>query len=254
MTKKIDTPPLGDHVISGIDVSPVMGNYYVKYGGEPIREQLDFFQALGISHLFDRRVMMGAVFGNSILDVHNFDFSGYSNGSNNCNGYDGVMTRMRELPIMIGCSDCPEILVAGETAVGIVHSTSKTLDQYILDHFFEMFFETEDPDKTKVAFSPYILPMDYFGNFEDLDRFNEWVKEGCVQSNNGQHHLDLGKMNRLDLLRLGLSRENIYDAQHNSYRMSRHSHKDGGYAISHRHAANTPGSREGRGIVCIMLK
>ena len=47
MTKKIDTPPLGDHVISGIDVSPVMGNYYVKYGGEPIREQLDFFQALG---------------------------------------------------------------------------------------------------------------------------------------------------------------------------------------------------------------
>jgi copper oxidase (laccase) domain-containing protein len=255
VVNKIYQYSFGEHVLNGTDISCPIDNYNVKYGGEPLRAQLMLLERLGIQHLFDRRAVMGAVFGNSVLKITDLECSGYDSESRSrCSGYDGVITNERNLPLMTGWGDCPELLVAGKNTVGIVHSTGKTLDRYILDNFFKLFFETEDPADTKVGFSPYIFPGNYTGDFRDLTRFNEWSEAGLIRIENGVQHMNLAGMNAEDLLRLGVLAKNIHNKCYNSYQISIESNREGGYAVSHRHAANTPGTREGRGAACIMLK
>jgi copper oxidase (laccase) domain-containing protein len=269
MTGNIHQYDLGKTVANGIETRCPMGNCYVKYGGEPMTSQLRLLSEIGASNLFDRRVMIGAVFGNSVLRVKDLSFSGYKTeqepicmansgyeaARTMCNGYDGVITSMKGLPIMIGWGDCPELLVAGKNTVGIVHSTGKTLDKFILDNFFAQFFETECPVDTRVAFSPYLFTEHYTGDFRNLARFDEWSEAGVITGSiDDRQHLDLEGANMRDLLRLGILHENIHNAHYSSYNLSALSHELGGYAVSHRHATNTPGAKEGRGAMCIMLR
>lgn len=244
----------GDNILNAIDVSVPQSNYWMKYGDDAVESQSRFFQSLGVSHLFARRVVAAYPFGTNVMEISDLSFSGYeSEKRSRCNGYDGVITSIPEIPLFSGWGDCPQLLVAGENSVGLVHTARDTLDNYILTIFFEMFFRNNTPRKTKVGFSPYIFPESFDHQYVNLKR-EDWFNKGCIYKKDNLLYVDLFKMIEDDLLRLGITPENIMDAKLNSFKISEDSFKRGGYSVSHRHALSVEGAKEGRGGLCIMIR
>ena len=236
-----------------IDISDVQKNYSVKWGNGALDAQRELLNGCGMGGLFDRRVVVASAFGVKIARVEDSSFSGYDNkGRSRCDGYDGAITDLSNIPIMHGWGDCPWLMVAGRGKIGVVHATRETIDKFVLDHFFEGFFKGIDRFGVKVGFSPFIRADKFSHEYLNLNRISDWENSDAAYKKNGVYHLDLGKMIHAELERLGVLRENIFDAGFDSYKMSERSVKEGGFAVSHRHVFDSGATKEGRGACCII--
>ncbi len=245
----------GPRVLNGIDISIPQPNYFVKYGADAINSQKRFLQRLGIGHLFERRVMIASNFDSKIVTINDLSFSGYETESRSkCNGFDGVIVTEPVIPLLSGWGDCPWLMIASDSVVGTVHAARKTLDNYILNSFFDVLSKITPLSSLKIGLSPFI-PTHLFGHQQvHLERRREWEDCGAIHHERGQFYIDLYRMICADLEKIGIAREQIMNAELSSFALSESSHQHGGYAISHRHALQTQNAREGRGAFCIMLK
>lgn len=246
---------LGPRVLNGIDISIQQPNYFVKYGPDALESQQKFLQRLGIGHLFERRIMIASHFDSRVISVNDLSFSGYETDSRSrCNGFDGVIVTEPEIPLLSGWGDCPWLLVASDSMIGTVHAARKTLDNHVLYSFFEAASKKTDLASFKIGLSPFI-PTPLFGHQQiSLERRRDWEDSGAIHGDNGEVFIDLYAMIIADLMKIGISREQVVNARLSSYAISQRSHELGGYAVSHRHALQTEKAQEGRGAFCLMLQ
>lgn len=246
---------LGQHVLNGIDISIPQQNYMNKYGSDALDAQKRFFSELGILKSFEKRVAMACSFEMKIKRVVDFSHSGYDTEMRSkASGYDAIYTSLVGLPLVTFWGDCPQLMVSGKKTIGIVHAARETLDKRVIEEFFNVFLKEESPKNVHVGFSPYIQPKNFSHGKILLERAQEWLETGCIERQNEQYYLNLKNMIERDLSQVGIPDKNIHNAKLSTYDISFASLKAKGYKVSHRHAAKTHQGKEGRGIVCIMLK
>ena len=234
-------------ILDAIDVSIPQRNYFRRYSSDAIENQRTFFSELGIENCFDNRVIVANSFGTNILRVEDLSHSGYTDNECNCDGYDGVITSIPKVPLFTGFGDCPQLMVIGNNEIGLVHATRDTLDNYILQVFFDEFSRNNNLSETKIGFSPYLHTPNFGHKYLNLQR-TDW-DESIIEIQ-GVYFLDLKKMILEDLQNLGINDFNIFDLSINTYNLSQQSAERGGYQISHRQAS----TKEGRGGLVLMLR
>lgn len=115
--------------------------------------------------------MMACGFGTDLVNISNNSFSGYSDqSSSRCNGFDGVIVTEPNFPIVIPWGDCPNLLVAGKSSIGIVHAARDTIDMDIVRVFFERFLVREAVQNVRIAMTPCIAADFFDHEWLDLRR------------------------------------------------------------------------------------
>ncbi len=235
------------NVLDTIDISIPQKNYFLKYSNDAIKNQKELFKNLKIQRYFNNRVVIANSFETKILYLKDLSHSGYTGQVSKCNGYDGVITGMRNIPLFTGFGDCPQLMVVGDKEIGLVHATLKTLDKNILKKFFKIFSINNNLSKTQIGFSPYIFPENF--KYKTLKLKRATLLESITKKD-GFYFIDLKQMILRDLIKIGINPLNIKDLNVNTYNLSKLSEKKRGYQISHRQAS----TREGRGGLVLMLR
>ena len=129
---------------------------------------------------------------------------------------DGLVTNIRNLPMMIYIADCIPVLLCDEEhgVIGAVHCGWKSSVADILGNAMqEMKRLGADPAEIKAAIGPGI-GLDHFEvGPEVVEAASEYLREDlgdlCHKEDNGKYMLDLKRVNARRLLQLGLREENI---------------------------------------------
>lgn len=239
---------LGEKIFNAIDVGIPQRNYMMKYNPDGIENQKRFFEELEIFDLFEKRVIIANSFGTSIVRIEDESFSGYKENASNCQGHEGVITAVPNLPLFVPFGDCPQLMIVGEKEIGLVHATSRTLNKGVLSKFFDKFTQENNFSEIRVAFSPY-LHQEHFTHKIRLARALSWIESEILQREN-EYHEDVKTRIVNELKIRGLREENILDLNIDTYELSKRSSEAGGYQTSHRQSTN----KEGRSGLVLMIK
>ena len=123
---------------------------------------------------------------------------------------DGLLTSDTDLPLGIRTADCLPIFFYDikKKGVGLAHAGWKGSVKRIAVGMISLMQSRLDskPQDIQIAFGPCIRPCCY----EVTQEFSAYFPEGVTQRN-GSYYLDLAKVNKLELLRLGIQEKNIFD-------------------------------------------
>jgi hypothetical protein len=111
--------------------------------------------------------------------------------------------------------------------VGTIHANRDTLNDGLIFNTFKDISKLCDLSSIKVAFTPYLMPENYFLTEVNLDRKMEWVRNNVVIPYGHGFLFDQGIGAKLDLLDVGIKEKNIFDARVDTWVLSEDNHKKG---------------------------
>lgn len=243
---KIKSYDFGENIVNGIDVSEKQINYSTKFSDDARKNQLKLLRELKIGNYFPNRVDIGCVHDSKIAVLRSFLFT---EDKNKISGYDGVITDVSNMPLLLPSGDCLIMMVVGKKAIGLLHCSRNTMDLGIIDEFFSEFKAFDKLSDLKIGFSPYVFQENYVNEYLNLGR--NW--DDYVLEKEGKFYLDLKGMAMNDLKRIGISESQVMDFSINTYEMSKKSLSEGGFQVSHKDYFKNP-VREGRLGICLMKK
>lgn len=129
---------------------------------------------------------------------------------------DGLVTNIRDLPMMIYIADCIPVLLcdAAHGVIGAVHCGWKSSVADILGNALEQMQKLgADPSDITAAIGPGI-GMDHFEVGPEVvqaakEYLGEELNDLCLEKENGKYMLDLKRVNARRLMQLGVPEENI---------------------------------------------
>jgi copper oxidase (laccase) domain-containing protein len=178
--------------------------------------QRRFLTALG----FDQEkewLTLGCVGGTDILRLTNenkMNYVGYgADLHTHADGFDGVYTQVRGIPLCVGFADCPQILVAGNDLVGIIHAGRVNMDKSIINKFLSEVSKVTDPRGLVFGMSPHVRGRNYLHMVVfHLRRYKEWMETGVITPHGKDYAVDLTKAIMDDFDRNGIRRDRVFDS------------------------------------------
>lgn len=243
---KIKSYDFGENIVNGVDVSSKQINYSTKYSEDARKNQLKLLNNLKIGNYFPNRVDVGCVHDSKIAVLRSFLFT---EDRNKITGYDGVITDVSNMPLLLPSGDCLIMMVVGKKAIGLLHCSRDTMDQGIIEEFFSEFKVFDNLSDLKIGFSPYIFQENYSHEYLNLGR--DW--ENYILEKDDKFYLDLKGMAMNDLKRIGIFESQVMDFSIDTYEMSKKSLDEEGFQVSHKDYYQNP-VREGRLGICLMKK
>lgn len=221
-----------------------------------LARQLDFARALGVNVSPIVMPSSGTAEIGRVTAKMYAKIRGYDNSYTRCRNLDAIYTRAPDLLLTAPLSDCPQLLVAGEGCVGIVHANRKTLDNDILRRFLaELECDGVSPADLHYALPPAISAAQFrhgSSYFMKLKRGFEWAETGAIQLGDDSFTLDLRKAIEDDLRAAGVPAERFIDSGIDSVALSEAALPYGGCIHSKRVAGRNPEKPHGCGIVGIV--
>lgn len=189
----------------------VNGNMSLSYGDtkDSLLNRNNFLSALGID--YQSIICAKQVHSSNLKYVRQADKGkGALSYESSLPDTDGFITDKKNLPLSIFTADCLSIFLYDPQtpAIGLIHAGWRSSKENISSKAVKLMqqeFNTR-PERLYAAFGPSIRSCCY----EVSSDFNNFFTHG-LSKRNGSYYFDLVKINKEELLALGVKRENIFD-------------------------------------------
>ncbi len=125
---------------------------------------------------------------------------------------DAIITNEKNLPLAVFTADCLSIFIydPSAAAIGLVHAGWRSTQENIVVKTIQLMQKefASRPENLCAGFGPAIRSC----CCQVGEEFKDAFLEGLIQVN-GNYHLDLARLNKKQLLGLGVKESNIFDSQ-----------------------------------------